>query len=103
MTNRQGLVRAVTARLGNKAIAVEAVAAVEQEIVSSLARGERVRLASLGTLQPEIVPSRMVRNPRTGEKIHAPTTARVRFRPSNSLKSAISGGSPEITEGNAPE
>lgn len=71
--------------------AKEAVAIVIETIQRSLISGERVHITGLGSLNAVQVPSRMVRNPATGTRVRAKKTARIVFRPSDSLKDLVVG------------
>ncbi len=58
-------------------------------ITKHLKRGERVKIAGLGTLQVRKRAARMGRNPATGEPIQIKASKKVAFRASKDLKMAI--------------
>lgn len=90
--NRTQIENDVAARIsGGHKDAKLAVATVVDSIQRALIAGERVHITGLGSLNAIQVPSRMVRNPSTGERVRAKKTARVQFRPSEALKDLISG------------
>ncbi|BDZ52478.1 hypothetical protein GCM10025867_47190 (plasmid) [Frondihabitans sucicola] len=95
MANRKSLVDAAATVVGNRTLATEVVIAIEDAIGRSLAIGEPVRLASLGSLVPERVAPRSVRNPLTGEPMITAPTTRVRMRASSNLKRDMSRHMPE--------
>lgn len=96
MANRRSLVDAVAKAAGlDRSTADLAVAGLEREIVRTLAVGEPVRLASLGTLVPKRIAERPARNPQTGEALTAKPTGRVTLRTSASMKAAIALYAPE--------
>lgn len=90
--NRTDLVNQVAEAIGgDKKAARVAVDTVFDGITRALVEGDRVHLTGVGTFQAEVVPSRFVRNPATGKKVRAKKTARVRFRPSITLKEYVAG------------
>lgn len=68
-----------------------AMAVLVECIQRTLISGERVHITGLGSFTATQVEARMVHNPATGEKVRAEKTARVVFRPSDSLKDLIVG------------
>ncbi len=58
-------------------------------ITKHLKRGERVKIAGLGTLQVRKRAARMGRNPATGAPIQIKASKKVAFRASKDLKMAI--------------
>ncbi|BCB22388.1 HU family DNA-binding protein [Bosea sp. ANAM02] len=65
------------------------VADVVNGIVQSLTKGEKVRLAGLGTFQVNDRPARQARNPATGAMIDVAASKKAAFRPAKELKEAI--------------
>lgn len=63
----------------------------QDAITRALANGQRVSIFGFGSLHGTIVPSRMIRNPATGEQMRSKKTARVYFRPAPILKDFIAG------------
>lgn len=88
---------------GNKRAAQHALEAVVSTITREVARGEKVAITGFGAFEKAIRPSRMVRNPRTGERTRAKKTAVPKFRPGADLKAVVSGAKkpPKATASNA--
>lgn len=81
----------VAEEIGDKTTAKAAVETVVESIQRALVDGTEVQIRGLGTLVPEVVPSRMVRNPATGKKVRAKKKGRVKFRPAEGLKELVVG------------
>ena len=60
-----------------------------ERITKHLKKGDRVRLAGLGILQVKKRPSRMGRNPATGESIKIKASKKIAFRAAKELKTAV--------------
>jgi DNA-binding protein HU-beta len=58
-------------------------------ITKHLKKGERMKIAGLGTLQVRHRAARIGRNPATGEQIHIKASKKVAFRATKELKMAI--------------
>lgn len=58
-------------------------------IVKTLANGDKIRLAKLGTLQVRARPARKARNPATGAEIDVPASKKVAFTAAKELKEAV--------------
>lgn len=71
ITNKTGL---------DRRFARMAVNALCQYIKESVAAGEKVRLPNLGTFWPHFSPSRIWRNPKTGETVNVSAKSSIRFR-----------------------
>lgn len=90
--NKAELIEALAVEFdGSKAQAAKALNAVVDTITYSTARGEKVSITGFGVFEKIKVPSRMVRNPRTGERKRAKATAKVKFRPGSELKAYATG------------
>lgn len=74
---------------GNKAAAARALNAVVESISSGLADTGRVSITGFGVFEVAHRDSRMVRNPRTGERKQADAVDLPRFRPGNDLKERV--------------
>lgn len=70
----------------------ELVELVLNEISSSLARGEQVKLSSFGSFGIREKGERMGRNPKTGEEVPITPRKVLVFRPSNIMKDRINQG-----------
>ena len=66
------------------------VASVLEQIVSTLARGESVKILSFGTFSVRDTVQRIGRNPQTGEEVPIPPRRVPVFRASLALKDRIS-------------
>jgi len=66
-----------------------AVNAVIQSIKASIAEGQGLIVAGLGTFKTVIRPARQGRNPKTGEPVAIPERTAVRFKPSASLTDSV--------------
>jgi DNA-binding protein HU-beta len=92
---RQELVAVVAEKIGlPRAKATTAVDAVLETITEHLKTGAEVRLVGFGAF---VIASRKAgkgRDPRTGAEIDIPAAKSVRFRPSKTLRDAVSGKEP---------
>src|SRR5436189_5873981 len=92
LVNKTQLIDALAARYeGNRKAAAAALDAVLDTITREVARGEKVAITGFGSFEKRIRPARMVRNPRTGERIKAKKTAIPKFTAGADLKAVISG------------
>ena len=80
LAERHGMARKRMDKLLNGAIAL---------IVKHLKKGDRIRIAGLGTLQVRSRAVRMGRNPATGEPIKIKASKKVAFRAAKDLKEAV--------------
>ena len=71
------------------------VNAILDEIVAALARGDRVELRGFGAFSVKVRPSRMGRNPRTGEPVSVGQKRAPFFRTGKELRERLNGGTPE--------
>ena len=69
--------------------AEKALQAVTEGIKKALKKGERVTISGFGSFEIKSQKARQGRNPRTGETIKIPKKARIKFNPSQSLKSLL--------------
>ena len=79
----------------DKAQAGQAVEGVLSTISHALKAGEKVSLQGLGIFEISDRAARQGRNPATGETIQIPASKSVKFRPTKSLKEAISPPAPK--------
>lgn len=87
---RADLVEAVVTKVGlPRHEAAELVEMVLQEVSSSLARGETVKLSSFGTFGIREKRQRIGRNPKTGEEVPITPRRVLVFRASNIMKKRI--------------
>lgn len=62
-----------------------------EEVCSTLAKGESVKLSSFGTFQVRQKSQRIGRNPKTGDEVPIAPRRVLVFRPSHVLKAQING------------
>ena len=90
--NKSDLVEELSHRFdGNKKQAAHALESVLDTITRQLAKGEKVAITGFGSFEKRIREARMVRNPRTGERIRAKKTAVPKFSAGADLKAVVSG------------
>lgn len=88
--NRSDVVAAIAEKAGlTKTQADAAVSALQEVLVSSLAKGEAVKLTGLLSVERVERAARTGRNPRTGETIEIPATYGVRISAGSLLKKAV--------------
>ncbi len=90
--NKSQLIEAMSNHFeGNKKAAQHALESVLDTIAREVAKGEKVAITGFGAFERVVRPSRMVRNPRTGERSRAKKTAVPKFRAGADLKAVVSG------------
>ncbi|WP_175774413.1 HU family DNA-binding protein [Burkholderia anthina] len=88
--NKQELVNAVVFSTGlNRPAATEAVDAVINTIVSTVAAGSAVQLVGFGSFRQGKRAARIGRNPATGEEIRIAAVKTVKFTVGTAFKSAV--------------
>lgn len=98
--NKSQFIEALAAHYeGNKKAAAKAVDSVVETITREVAKGEKVAITGFGAFEKAVRPSRMVRNPATGERVRAKKTAVPKFRAGAELKAVVSGAKklPKLT------
>src|SRR3954447_18878501 len=99
--NKTQLIDALSARYeGNRKQAQHALDSVIDVIQRELVKGEKVAITGFGSFERRVREARMVRNPRTGERIRAKKTAVPKFTAGADLKALVSGAKklPKPTE-----
>jgi DNA-binding protein HU-beta len=90
--NKAQLIEALAERFnGNKREAAQALDSVLDAVTRRVASGDKVGITGFGTFEKIDRPSRMVRNPRTGEKKRAKKSSVAKFRMGAGLKAAVNG------------
>jgi DNA-binding protein HU-beta len=89
--NKAQLIDKLSAQLGSRKAATDAVEAVIDTITRSVAAGERVAITGFGVFEKRARPARMGRNPRTGEAVRIKKTTVPRFKPGQGFKDVVSG------------
>ena len=90
--NKNQLIDALASRYdGNKRAARHALESVLDTITREVAKGEKVAITGFGSFERQMRKARMVRNPRTGERIKAKSTHVPKFKAGQDLKNVVSG------------
>jgi DNA-binding protein HU-beta len=100
LVNKSQVIDALAARFqGNRKQAAHALESVLDTITREVAKGEKVAITGFGSFERRIREARMVRNPRTGERIRAKKTAVPKFSAGADLKAVVSGAKklPKVT------
>ena len=98
--NKNQLIEALAARYdGNKRAARHALESVLDTITREVAKGEKVAITGFGSFEKRVRNARMVRNPRTGERIKAKAKQVPKFTAGQDLKNIVSGAKklPKLT------
>lgn len=89
--NKAELIAAVAEKAGiTKKDADRIVAATFETIAQSMAQGEKVQVSGFGIFDVKKREARTGRNPRTKETIEIPASTLPTFKPSKTLKDAVS-------------
>src|SRR3954468_8763379 len=92
LVNKNQLIDALATRFdGNKRAARHALESVLDTITREVARGEKVAITGFGSFEKRVRNARIVRNPRTGERIKAAATSVPKFTAGQELKNVVSG------------
>ncbi len=77
-----------------------AVNCILGQMTDALAQGERIEVRGFGTFDLHHLPSRLARNPKTGEVVHSLATVKVHFKPGKDMKDRVNAASHQcgITE-----
>ena len=75
----------------SRRVAGDAVDAILDAIMRSVARGEKVTLSGFGSFEKRLRAPRTARNPQTGEQVKVPATSACVFRPGQDLREAVAG------------
>jgi DNA-binding protein HU-beta len=100
LVNKNQLIEALAARYdGNKRAARHALESVLDTITREVAKGEKVAITGFGSFEKRARGARMVRNPRTGERLKAKATSVPKFTAGQDLKNVVSGAKklPKLT------
>lgn len=89
--NKAQLVDKLSAQLGGKKAAGDAVDAVIDTITRAVASGERVAITGFGVFEKVARPARTGRNPRTGATVKIKKTTVPKFKAGQSFKDVVSG------------
>jgi DNA-binding protein HU-beta len=89
--NKAQLIDKLSAQLGSRKAATDAVDAVVDTITRSVAAGERVAITGFGVFEKVARPARIGRNPRTGEAVKIKKTTVPKFKAGQGFKDVVSG------------
>jgi DNA-binding protein HU-beta len=89
--NKAQLIDKLSAQLGSRKAATDAVDAVVDTITRSVAAGERVAITGFGVFEKVARPARTGRNPRTGATVKIKKTTVPKFKAGQSFKEVVSG------------
>ena len=84
--NKRDLIDAISARMGDKKTATEAVNAVLDTIQAAVAKGDKVAITGFGVFEKADRPARTARNPATGATIKVPKSSVPKFRAGRGLQ-----------------
>lgn len=88
--NKAELIAAIAKKTGLKNTeAAKAIETVLESVMTSVAKGQDVRLIGFGTFSLTKREVRQGRNPRTGATLKIPATKTPRFRPGKEFKEAV--------------
>jgi Bacterial nucleoid DNA-binding protein len=85
------LVRALNEKLPERQLGdVElAVNCMLEQMINALENGERIEIRGFGAFATHQRPSRLARNPKTGDAVQLPAKVRVHFKPGKDLKDRV--------------
>ena len=89
--NKAQLIDRLSAQLGSKKAATDAVEAVVDTITRAVASGEKVAITGFGAFERVARPARTGRNPRTGEAVKIKKTTVPKFKAGQGFKDVVSG------------
>ena len=89
--NKAQLIDRLSAQLGGKKAATEAVDGVIDTITRAVASGEKVAITGFGVFEKVARPARVGRNPRTGATVKIKKTSVPKFKAGQSFKDVVSG------------
>jgi DNA-binding protein HU-beta len=90
--NKAELIDALSARLGDKRAATQALDAVLAEIQSAVTKGDKVAITGFGVFEKKVRAARTARNPRTGEAVKVKKTSVPAFRPGAGFRELVASG-----------
>ena len=90
--NKAELIDALSARLGDKRAATQALDAVLAEIQTAVTKGDKVAITGFGVFEKRVRAARTARNPRTGEAVKVKKTSVPSFRPGANFRELVASG-----------
>jgi DNA-binding protein HU-beta len=92
MMNKAELIEALSARIGDKRVASQALDAVLSEIQNAVTKGDKVSITGFGVFEKRARAARTARNPRTGEAVKVKKTSVPAFRPGAGFRELVASG-----------
>ncbi len=92
---RTGLVESLSKRLPHLIPRELAVEVMLEQMTRALSSGERIEIRGFGVFTTRIHPSRLSRNPRTGEPVMVTSKRVIRFKPGAELRRRVNGAQRE--------
>jgi DNA-binding protein HU-beta len=92
MMNKAELIEALSARVGDKRVASQALDAVLSEIQNAVTKGDKVSITGFGVFEKRARAARTARNPRTGEAVKVKKTSVPAFRPGAGFRELVASG-----------
>ncbi len=89
--NKAQLIDSLSAHLGSKKAATDAVDGVLDTITRAVVKGERVAITGFGVFEKVARPARIGRNPRTGATVRIKKTSVPKFKAGQSFKDLVNG------------
>jgi len=91
-TTKKDLIDRITASTGTKCTLVKTVVQdFFDEIVSELAKGNRLEFHDFGVFETKTRPARIAQNPRTLKKVEVPAKRRVVFKAGRLMREGVNG------------
>jgi DNA-binding protein HU-beta len=90
--NKAELIEALSARVGDKRVASQALDAVLSEIQNAVTKGDKVSITGFGVFEKRARAARTARNPRTGEAVKVKKTSVPAFRPGAGFRELVASG-----------
>lgn len=76
-----------------RAVVSDVLHALMDTLGGELAAGRRIEFRDFGVFEVRVRAERAAQNPKTGERVHVPKRASVKFKPGQALRARIEGGS----------
>jgi DNA-binding protein HU-beta len=92
IVNKAELIDALSARLGDKRAANQALDAVLTEIQNTVTKGGKVAITGFGVFEKKVRAARTARNPRTGEAVKVKKTSIPAFRAGTGFRELVASG-----------
>lgn len=102
ITKRE-LVQRIAEKTGVQQVsAKEVIQSFLDEIITELAKGNRLEFRDFGVFEPKSKAQRVARNPRTGAKVQVPEKTTVKFKVGRLMKKRIQGDAEGESDQAAP-